>query len=83
MNGEEKKLAVSYWEIWREEHDKNAKEHREDIKDIKDALANLPCATHIERMTWMIWAIRGAYIFTATAVGWLSWMILEHISRSG
>ena len=81
MNGDDKKLALSYFEMWEKRHNEDAKEHRQDVKDIKESLDTLPCKVHIEKMDWIIWAIRGSYLFTALTVGWLSWLILEHISK--
>ena len=81
MNGDDKKLALDYWQLWETRHNEDAVEHRQDVKDIKDTLSVLPCLVHIEKMNWIIWAIRGSYMFTALTVGWLSWLILEHISK--
>lgn len=50
MNGEDKKLALDLWNVWREQHDANSKEVRDDVKWLVKEFGKLPCDRHSERM---------------------------------
>ena len=72
MNGNDKKLALDYFELWREQHDNTAQEVRKDVKYIINKLNNLPCEAHSTANKYHWLAITGLYIFlTAILSGWL------------
>jgi len=62
MNGEDKKLAVELFDMWREQHDSAAKEVRSDVKWLVKEFGKLPCAVHIERMKYFKIGLIGLYI---------------------
>lgn len=77
----EKALAKAVWDVWREEHDSNARIYREDlkevkqdVKDIKQILSNLHCSCHEERMSWIQKWVAMSFVYTSGLAVWFRWI---------
>jgi hypothetical protein len=77
MDLESKKVAQEIWDLWREHHDADAKEHRQCIRDIKEFLSKLQCGCHNERMIWMQRWIALGFAYTSALALWFQWIVQE------
>ena len=73
MNGDDKKLALEYFELWREQHDLMAKEVRRDLKSVIEKLTNLPCKARQIGTDYIKVSIIGLY----TVVGWIVFTLVR------